>query len=124
MRKVLDTSFLIAYHNKNDIHYEKARSIETGESVINDYVYNETLNIVYNRNNRRKAVEYGKFLRKALKISRVSKPVFKKAVENFEEYDLSFTDAAVAATAQKTGIGKVAAFDEDFDKIADLERIP
>ena len=49
MAKLLDTSFLIAYHNKRDEHHERAREIQIDEKVINDYIYAEVLNILYSR---------------------------------------------------------------------------
>lgn len=123
MEILLDTSFLIAYHNKRDDHHERAREIDIENAGINDYVYTEILNILHSRQSHRKASEYGKFLRKSLEISRVSKPVFEKAVENFEAEKISFTDAAITATAQKLDIKKVASFDQDFDNFKDFTRV-
>jgi predicted nucleic acid-binding protein len=123
MAILLDTSFLIAYHNKRDKHHERAREINVENAAINDYIYNETLNIIFLRNNHKKAVEYGKFLRKALNVVRVSQPIFDKSIENFEKYNLSFTDASLAATGQKLGIEKLASFDKDFEKFENIERI-
>ena len=122
MAKLLDTSFLIAYHNKRDEHHERAREIQIDEKVINDYIYAEVLNILYSRQGRSKAREYGRFLDKSTQIVRVSQPIFKQARENFMVKDLSFTDAAIAATAQKLGLDLIS-FDEDFEQFDDLERI-
>lgn len=59
---------------------------------------------------------------KSTQIVRVSQPIFKQARENFMVKDLSFTDAAIAATAQKLGLDLIS-LDEDFDQFDDLERI-
>lgn len=123
MEILLDTSFLIAYHNKRDQHHGRARELDITDPGINDYVYTETLNIVQSRQSHPKATEYGKYMRKAFKISRVSRPVFRKAVENFQNEDVSFTDASITATAQKLNIEKIASFDEDLDKFKGFERI-
>lgn len=122
MAKLLDTSFLIAYHNKRDKHHERAREIEIDNKIINDYIYAEVLNILYARQGKEKAVEYGKFLEKSTDVVRVSKPIFAKSIKNFREKDLSFTDAAIAATAQKLDI-PVISFDKDFDQFEDVKRI-
>jgi predicted nucleic acid-binding protein len=122
MAKLLDTSFLIAYHNTRDEHHERAPELDIEDRMINDYIYCEVLNILYLRQGKRKAVEYGRFLEKSTEIVRVSKPIFRKAVENFHEKNLSFTDAAIAATAQKLNI-EIVSFDSDFDQFEELERI-
>lgn len=123
MAILLDTSFLIAYHNKKDEHHKRARQIDPEDGIINDYVFNETVNLVMVRNDHRKAVDYSQFLRKALRIVRVSKPIFDEAAEKFEDHEVSFTDASIAATAEKIGINQVAAFDEDFNRFEQVERI-
>jgi predicted nucleic acid-binding protein len=65
MEILLDTSFLLAYHNKRDSHHERALQIDIENAGINDYIHSETLNIIHSRQGHRKAVEYGKFLRRA-----------------------------------------------------------
>jgi predicted nucleic acid-binding protein len=122
MAKLLDTSYLIAYHNKDDKHHQRAREIEVENRVINDYIYTEVIDILYSRRGKDKANEYGKFLNKSTKMVRVSKPIFKKAVQNFKDKDISFIDASIAATAQKLDM-KLVSFDKDFDQFQDINRI-
>ncbi|MFB6099972.1 MAG: type II toxin-antitoxin system VapC family toxin [Candidatus Nanohalobium sp.] len=123
MAKLLDTSFLIAYHNEDDEFHERARELEIDdEKVINDYIFTEVLNILYSRRGKQKAVEYSKFLEKRTKRIMVSEPIFRKAARNFQEKDLSFTDASIAATAQKLDM-EIVSFDEDFDQFEEINRI-
>lgn len=122
MAKLLDTSFLIAFHNKRDKHHERAREIKPENTVINDYIYAEVLDTIYSSQGRKKAVNYSKFLEKSAKVIKVTEPIMRETVRNFQEKDLSFTDASIAATAQKLNM-KIVSFDEDFDQFNDLERI-
>jgi len=122
MAKLLDTSFLIAYHNKRDAHHQKARKISPDKLVINEYIYAEVLDTIYSSQGKKKAVNYSKFLEKSAKIIKVTQPILEKTVQNFQEKDLSFTDASIAATAQKMNMD-VISFDEDFDQFQDINRI-
>ena len=123
MAKLLDTSFLIAYHNKDDEFHSKARKIDIeDEKVINDYIFTEVLDILYSRRGKRKAAEYSKFLDKRTKRVMVTEPIFRKAAQNFQEKDLSFTDAIIAATAQKMNMN-IISFDRDFEQFQDINRI-
>lgn len=122
MGKLLDTSYLIAYHNKDDEHHQRARKIEIENRVINDYIYTEVVDILYSRRGKNKADEYGKFLNKSTQMVRVSAPIFRKAVQNFREKDISFTDASIAATAQKLDM-ELVSFDQDFNQFQDIKRI-
>lgn len=122
MAKLLDTSYLIAYHNERDEHHQRAREIEIENRVINDYIYAEVLNIIYSRHGRKKATEYSKFLEKTAEIIRVTQPIFQRSIENFREKDLSLTDASIAATAQKLNM-EIVSFDEDFDQFEEIKRI-
>jgi predicted nucleic acid-binding protein len=122
MVKIIDTSFLIAFHNKRDEHHERAREIRPEKVIINDYIYAEVLDTIYASQGKKKAVNYSKFLEKSAEIVKVTKPILRKTIQNFEEKDLSFTDASVAATAQKLNM-EIVSFDEDFDQFQDLKRI-
>ena len=92
------------------------------EKVIKDYIYAEVLNILCSRQGKSKAREYGRFSDKFARIVRVIQPIFKRARENFRPKNLSFTEAEIAATAQKLGLDLIS-FDENFDQFADPERI-
>ena len=122
MAKLIDTSFLIAYHNKRDDHHQRAREIKPEKIIINEYIYAEVLDTIYSSQGKKKAVNYSKFLEKSAEVIPVTKPIMRRAVENFQEKDLSFTDASIAATAQKLNM-KIVSFDEDFDQFQEIERI-
>ncbi|QGA80309.1 type II toxin-antitoxin system VapC family toxin [Candidatus Nanohalobium constans] len=122
MAKLLDTSFLIAYHNKRDEHHDRARELRPEKIVVNDYIYAEVLDTIYSSQGKKKAVNYSKFLEKSAKVIPVTQPIMKKTVQNFQEKDLSFTDASIAATAQKLNMD-IVSFDKDFDQFKDVERI-
>ena len=53
---LLDSSFLIAYYNQTDIHHKKSFEImkeigsgEYGQPIIPDSVFNEVVNVLFNR---------------------------------------------------------------------------
>lgn len=122
MVKLLDTSYLIAYHNKRDEHHERAREIKPEKILVTDHIYAEVLDTIYSSQGKKKAVNYCKFLEKSAEIIPVTQSIFNKATQNFREKNISFTDATIAATAQKLNM-EIISFDKDFDQFQDIKRI-
>ncbi len=46
-----------------------------------------------------------------------------RSIEVYEAYGLSFADAYLVASAEQTGIGRIASFDRGIDRVSTVERI-
>lgn len=118
-RVFLDTSFLIGFVNSDDRHHETSRELmkKFKSPIISDYVFVETLNVLYSRTDHRTAKNFGEYLRKSqINIVKTDTTIFEKSFEIFRENDNSFTDASIVAAMNTLGLEKLATFDEDFKK--------
>lgn len=132
---VLDSSFLIAFHNANDALHSRAEPVmerllegEWGEAILLDYVFLEVLTVLLARRDLATASRVGEILLGAREIEHVpGSAVFGAAFEVFrtqERRGLSFADAAIVAVARTRSAGYVATFDQDFEGIGGLTVVP
>lgn len=131
----LDSSFVIAFFNENDVHHRRATPVmerlldgEWGRGVLLDYVFAEVVTVLMARRDLATARRVGDLLLHAREIDVVSGwTVFEEGFERFRGQGteaLSFTDAAVVAIALERGTGRVATFDSDFREIEGLTVVP
>jgi predicted nucleic acid-binding protein len=122
---VLDSSFLIAFHNERDFYHARALGImdramagEWGPMLLPEYVFLEVVTVVRLRRNLATAVRVGEALLKSRELEFLPcSEVFLRAFETFRgepRRKLSFVDAAVAAIARIHPPGAVATFDSGF----------
>ena|SRR5487761_999505 len=130
----LDSSFLIAFKVKNDVHHGRADSLmrqvvsgSFGKPFITDYIFDETVTGIFVRSkNLRLAVEYGSELLASLEIFDVSEETFREAWKIFSEQkdtELSFTDSTTIAAMNNHGAKRIATFDGDFGDIRDISAV-
>jgi predicted nucleic acid-binding protein len=123
---VLDSSFLIAFKVKNDVHHERAEALmkqvvleRYGRPVITDYIFDETVTSIFVRSKSlASAVEYGEELLHSLEIVEVDQSLFLEAWKIFasqKNSELSFTDATTIAVVNTNDRTKIATFDRDFE---------
>ncbi|MDG6994379.1 MAG: type II toxin-antitoxin system VapC family toxin [Nitrososphaerota archaeon] len=131
---LLDSSLLIAYKVRNDVHHEKANALmkqvvseRFGKPVISDYIFDETVTGIFARSrNLRLSVEYAKELLASLEMLKVDEKTFREAWEIFsrqEKRELSFTDSTTIALMKIHYIGNVGTFDGDFKAIKGIDAI-
>lgn len=122
---VLDSSFLIAYHNTRDVHHAAAARImiqllggKWGQGQLLEYVFLETLTVLKARRDVALAESVGRTLLNAAEIDFIPcSPIFSDAFEFFRKdrsHNLSFVDAAIVSVASRNPPGFVATFDTDF----------
>lgn len=132
---IIDSSFLVAYHNERDVHHSRAREGlerliqgDWGSALLPEYVFLETVTVIAARRGARKAVEVGGMLLRAEEYEFVPcSTFFVSAFERFQEMpgrSPSFTDAAIVAIARERAAGFVATFDSDFRGVAELTVVP
>jgi predicted nucleic acid-binding protein len=123
---VVDSSFLVAFHNARDVHHAAAERVmkrlldgEWGPALVLEYVFLEVVTVLRMRLDLPTAVSVGETLLRAREIEFVPcSEVFLQAFDVFRVQrgtTLSFADAAITAVARRHPPGLVATFDADFD---------
>ena len=131
---LLDSSFLIAYHNTRDAHHaEAARAMvhlvagEWGQALLLEYVFLEVVTVLRARRGAAVATEVAEQLLNAHEVDFVPcSDFFVDTLQTFrhEPAELSFTDAAIVTVARRERKGYVATFDSDFRNLAGIAVIP
>jgi len=132
---VLDSSFLVAYHNQRDVHHgpaaatmEKLVAGEWGPALLPEYVFLEVVTVLLARRGFDVAVRVGTILLQARDVEFVpSSDMFPDVMETFRgqrQGRLSFADAAIVTVAHKRAARFVATFDRDFRQVAGVGVVP
>ena len=132
---VLDSSFLVAYHNARDVHHAAAARAMTsllqgqwGQALLLEYVFLEVVTVLLARRGLAVASEVGTKLLQAREVEFVPcSDLFVEALETFREQRaerLSFTDAAIVTVARRQAPGLIATFDADFRGLEGISVIP
>ncbi|MGI9043534.1 MAG: type II toxin-antitoxin system VapC family toxin [Gemmatimonadaceae bacterium] len=131
---VLDSSFIIAYHNTRDIqHPAAARTMvhlvagQWGQPLLLEYVFLEVVTVLRARRDLTIATSVGTALLQAREVGFVAcSDLF---LETFDEFrqgagELSFVDAAIVTVARRNSPGFIATFDKDFSGQEGVTVIP
>lgn len=132
---VLDSSFLIAFHNLRDVHHPEASRIMPsildgtwGPALLPEYVFLEVVTVLASRRDVAAAVTVGDVLLQSEEIEFVPcGEVFPETLSVFRHQErtrLSFADSAIVAIARQRGARYVATFDTDFRDIQGLSVVP
>lgn len=132
---LLDSSFLIAYHNKRDIHHAAAAQAmaellagKWGRALLLEYVFVEVVTVLLARRGLPVASAVATTLLGAREVDFVAcSDLFLDVLETFRNQinaKLSFADAGIVTVAQRHGGGFVATFDRDFRGIEGITVIP
>lgn len=132
---VLDSSFLIAYHNSRDAHHQVASELmqplldgEWGPRLMPEYVFLEVTTVLALRRDHETAVRVGQILLNARELEFIpNSALFLDTFEAFRQPSsrgLSFVDAAIVTIARERGARNVLTFDADFRGIDGLTVIP
>ena len=132
---VLDSSFLVAYHNQRDVHHRSAAAAmerllagEWGPALLLEYVFVEVVTVVLARRGLDVATRVATALGQAREVEFVpSSDTFASVVETFRTQRtgrLSFTDAAIVTVSRQRQADFVATFDRDFRDVEGLRGVP
>lgn len=132
---VLDSSFLIAYHNEHDVHHAAATEVmgpllngTWGELLLPEYIFLEVVTVLAARIDLHTAVDVGAALLDARELEFV--PCSELFLETFDlfrgqsDMGLSFADAAIVAIARRRQADYVATFDADFKRVEGIVVVP
>ncbi len=131
---VLDSSFLIAWHNTRDVHHvEASRSVpqllagKWGPCLLPEYVFLEVVTLISRKLDHAAAVSIGELLLSAGEVEFVPcTPLFVNTFESFRSgaAGLSFVDSAIVAVARARNAPYVATFDAAFRTIEAISVVP
>ena len=133
---VLDSSFLVAFHNHDDVHHESAAEAmgelldgKWGEALLPEYVFVEVTTVLAARRNLSAAIQVGEILLEARELELVPcREILTEAFEVFRGQKgrkvLSFADSAIVAIARRRKAEFIATFDRGFEQIKDLAIVP
>lgn len=132
---LLDTSFLVAYHNTRDVHHSAAAGAMEGllagawgPVLLLEYVFLEVVTVLLARRGHDTASRVAALLLQAREIEFVPcSDHFLEALETFRGQTgsaLSFGDAAIVAVARQRAARFVASFDTDFQQVDTLTVVP
>jgi predicted nucleic acid-binding protein len=132
---VLDSSFLVAYHNRRDVHHEKAIEAmeklvagEWGPALLHEYVFLEVVTVLLARRGLDVAVRVATLLLQAREVEFVSSSdMFLGVLDTFRgqrRTRLSFADAAIVTVARQRGARFIATFDRDFRQVGNFAIVP
>lgn len=132
---VLDSSFLVAYHNQRDIHHRAAAAAmerlvagEWGPALLLEYVFLEVVTVLLARRGLDVAMRVATVLLQAREVEFVpSSDMFLDVLETFQaqrDGRLSFTDAAIVTASRHRQARFVATFDGDFRRVEGLAVVP
>jgi predicted nucleic acid-binding protein len=132
---VLDTSFLVAFHNERDAHHPAARTLmeeflaeKWGRGLLLEYVFLEAVTVLGVRRDLATALQVGRILLDARELDFI--PCSDLFLDTWEAFAtqggtrLSFTDSAIYGVAQERAAGQVLTFDEEFRKVKGLHVFP
>lgn len=132
---VLDSTFLVAYHNRRDMHHDAAADAmgrlvagEWGHGLLLEYVFVEVVTVLLARRGLPAASEAATTMLEAAEVEFVPcSEVFLASLETFRRQPrpvLSFADAAIVTVARSRGDGLVATFDADFRDLDGITVVP
>ncbi|WP_296873113.1 type II toxin-antitoxin system VapC family toxin [uncultured Methanobrevibacter sp.] len=125
----LDTSYINSLIIKNDPYRQYAKNIkpllEKEAKITNITVLIEVFNSISPYNFFGDVNELKNYLLNIYDFDFLTEEDYERAFEFFNYYNRSvnFSDCTILVSMQKHGIGRIASFDADFDKISGFERI-
>jgi predicted nucleic acid-binding protein len=132
---VLDSSFLVAFHNSRDAHHHAAAAAMAdfldgtwGRGLLLEYVFLEVVTVLMARRGPRVASEVADVLLGARELDFLPcSELFVDAVETFQRQKrtrLSFVDATIVNVARNQTEGLVATFDRELANLRGIQAIP
>lgn len=132
---VLDTSFVVAFHNSRDIHHAAAKPVmddivsgKWGQALLLEYVFLEVATVLLARRGLSVASSVTSVLLQSREVDFVPcSEIFLDTLETFRNQSgtkLSFVDAAIVTTASRFNAETIATFDKEFEEIKGIAIVP
>jgi len=132
---VIDSSFMVAWHNQRDVHHGAARLAmarflagEWGRGLLLEYVFLEVVTVLLARRGLDLARSVARLLLEAEELEFVPcSDFFLDSLETFRSQvgtALSFADSAIVTVARARAQGLVATFDHGFRGVRGITLVP
>ena len=132
---LLDSSFLIAYHNDRDVHHQKAKELMAelldgswSRVILLEYVFLEVMTVLQARRGLATANRVAAVLLSARELELLPcSDFFLDTLETFRSQSdaaLSFVDAALVTQALRHDNATIATFDRGIQKVGGVQAIP
>lgn len=132
---VLDSSFLVGFHNTRDVHHRAAAKTMTrliagewGRALLLEYVVVEVTTVLLARRGLETASTVATALLGSREVDFVPcSDIFVESLDAFTRQSsgvLSFTDSAIVAVARKQPESLVATFDRGIAAVAGISVVP
>ena len=133
---ILDSSFVIAFHNSRDTHHPAASETmkrllegEWGSALLPEYIFLEVVTVLAARRDLATAIRVGSILLNSRDVEFVPcSDLFGETLAVFQAQAqgpvLSFADSAIVALARRRSSRFVATFDRGFARVSDLTVVP
>jgi len=132
MAILLDSSFIIAFDNEDDVHHKTAielwkniEKLKFGQYFISDYLFDEIIAVSLRKTNKDDTIKLGEKIMKSPSMFHIDNHIFNKTWKIFKKINLnlSFTDCTNLFLMDLTGSKYIATFDKEFKKVKEIEVI-
>ena len=96
---------------------EEIEEKKFGNVLITDYLFDETMTLIFAKADIEKAIVVGKVLLNSYEVIEVSKSLFYEAWQLFQRHNISFTDCTNVIVMKHFEIQYLATFDGGFKGI-------
>ncbi len=117
----VDTSFLVAYYNRNDKNHDSARAFVRDQMlwIVSDYIVDEFLTVLTVRGNKFLSIEAGEkiFSDESIVVLNIDSEIFEKAWQIYKKFydkNWSFTDCSSYVLMKNLCIEECLSFDIHF----------
>ena len=124
----VDSSYFIAIAREKDRWHKDALKLveKTSDSmIVSDFIISESVTLVGSLEGGKAGKILYEYFIDNCKIYFIDEEILSKAMATFVKYDgsLSLADATSVEIMKKHKIKRILSFDNDFDKIKDIQRI-
>ncbi|MHB1708805.1 MAG: type II toxin-antitoxin system VapC family toxin [Thermoplasmataceae archaeon] len=129
----LDTSVLVSYLVEKDSNHSRAVELvneivsgKHGYAVTSDYVFDETVTVVFVRSKSLEiAITAGRLIKESIAMIMIDEGIFENSWMRFKNQEptrFSFTDCTILSLVKENHIDKIATFDKEF-KSTDIYKV-
>lgn len=123
-----DSSYFVALTDRKDRWHRDALRVKRGLSgkfLVSDFVVDEAVTLIGSRRGGQPAQVLYEYFSDECEVEFVDEDLLAEAMRYHLRFDgqLSVTDSVILALMERSGIGELVSFDDDFDRVKGITRI-